>query len=243
MTAYEDLLIERDLHPETNAVDQRKAHELARLLQPAVTVIAGKGRIRRSGNLEAILNDMDAREIEAITMGNGSEFSSPGMNPEIFIQIGDGRPWIFFLSDRNVRLTVSGADRQWVGGVFDNLAGELRKDVPWWAALRSTFAGILIGVIVFGSTGEWLFSLQPMPSGTGGTLFLVLTRVVVILFGVTLGWMALGPALRRVFPAVEVLEAGASPRGRQALAFVVGLLSLALGAAGVVLSVLSLRQK
>lgn len=244
VTAYKDLLIERDLHPETNAVDQRKAHELAMLLQPAVTVIAGKGRIRRSGKLEAILNDMDAREIEAITMGNGSAYSSPGMNPEIYIQIGDDRPGIFFLSDRNVRLTVSGADRQWVGGVFDNLAGELRKDVPWWAALRSTFAGIVIGALVFGGAGQWLLSLQPTPSGTeGSTLLLVLARVVMILFGVMLGWVALSPALRRVFPAVEVLEAGASPRGRQALAFVVGLLSLALGAAGVVLSVLSMRQK
>ncbi|PRB44303.1 hypothetical protein CQ020_03590 [Arthrobacter sp. MYb23] len=242
VAAYKDLLTERDLHPETVVEDREEADKLARLLQPSVTVIAGKGRIKRSGNLEAILNDMDAREIECITIGNGDRHRSPGTLPGIFIQFGEEGPR-FLLFDRDVvQLKVSGPDRQWIGGVFDNLATELRKDVPWWAPLRSTFAAILIGLFVFGSATQLLYTMTPEPPQSedinAGTL--IILRLMTVLIMAFVGYMIARPALRRIFPAVEVLEAGASPRGRQVLAVTVGILSFALGVAGVVLGVLAL---
>jgi hypothetical protein len=240
-SAYKQLLLDRNLDPGTSDGDREKADGLAQQLQPSVTVLAGKGRMRRSGNLEAILNDMDAREIECITMGNGHRYPSPGKHPEIFLQMGHGDQLPLF--DRNiVRLKVSGPDRQWVGGVFDLLAGEIRKDVPWWAFMRSTLASVLFATLLVGGLFPLFLMMGPQPVNEDpvtlfGHIGLNVTTGIVM---AGTGSVFLRSGLRRIFPAVEVLDAGATAQGRQVLAIAVSVLTFAMGAAGVVLGFMAL---
>lgn len=237
--AYKEMLADQQLSPETNQVHRRMAEDIAQELQPGVTVLAGRGRMKRSGDLESILNDMDAREIECITMGNGSRHSSAGKYPEIFIQMGHDGPNLIFIDRNIVQLKVTGPDRQWVGGVFDLLASEIRKDVPWWAVIRSTFASVLFAVLLVGGGVPLLMAVAPEQPGQDPATRLILNiaSAVMLIFMSTL---LIRPALRRIFPAVEVLEAGASARGRQVLAVAVGVLTFAMGAAGVVLGFIAL---
>jgi len=194
------------------------------------SVAGNEGRMTRSGSMAAILAETDFREIENVSMANvpvGNDY------PRISLQLSlksDSN------STRSVRLQVTGRDRQWVGGVFDVLAAEVRKGVPNWAPMRSPLVGALLGFLcALGISGVLVATRQ---RGAGNDLA---TAVILsALLGPMGGVLVFYPLLEKLFPGLEVIEPGEADRGRRTLGFAFAALSVLLGIAGVVLGIMAL---
>lgn len=197
-------------------------------LRLEVKVSGSQGRMIRTGELSAIVAEMDLAEIEDVEMNTGGYSDEL---PRLSLQLARKPKW----SSRSpVEFSVSGPDRHWVGGLNDALQTELRKGVPWWSVFRRTWAamvlaavpilGILIG-LVLGSGLSRGDALLVALFGIGLTPILLMT----------IGF-PLNAALKRLFPGFEVLEPGAVARGRQVLAATVTAVSFAVGVIGLIVS-------
>src|SRR5690349_7654917 len=161
---------------------------------------------------------MDASEVETVSMRTrGFLFDDPslsrlaGAGVGVEVQLGTTRS---YMDDPPVRVRVAGYDRQWVGGTFDWVASELAKNVPWWSFLRRPISGILIGLLIgLGIAGAVMSAVKDSPETTRAGL--ISFGVVLVLAAMAFGRIAIAPLLKKLFPAVEVIEAGATPKGHQ----------------------------
>jgi len=220
-SAYEDLQV----------AEGGRGYPIAAIqsLQLRNSVAGNEGRMTRSGSMAAILAETDFREIENVSMEN---FPAGDHYPRISLQLS-------LKSDsnsRSVRLKVTGRDRQWVGGVFDVLAAEVRKGVPNWAPMRSPLVGALLGFLcALGISGVLMATRQ---RGAGNDLA---TAVILsALLGPMGGFLVFNPLLEKLFPGLEVIEPGEADRGRRTLGFAFAALSVLLAIAGVVLGIMAL---
>lgn len=122
------------------------------------------------------------------------------------------------LDDRGAKLTVIGAPH-WMRATSVLLQDEIRRNVPWWAWLRtapSTLIVALLGYATFFTVNGWTIK----DSDTGVTL----TGWGAV--GAYVNWMLIfiwpGVAwhfvVRRLLPGVEVVVPPATSRGRRAFA-------------------------
>ncbi len=221
--------------PVTNE-GRARAQFAARNLEMRVAVEGSGGRLPRTGDLSAIFAEMDLREVERVVIFNSS--ADHGGMPSIRVELGIDREYLF-VEEPSLLVRVTGDDRQWVGGVFDVLATHIAADVPYWSAIRSRWVAVVLGAVLAAGLFGAAFATSSQADQqnkqlvTGGIALTVIT-------GVMSGIIILRPMLRRLFPAFEIVEAGSPARGRKVLGVLVGLLSLGLGVAGVVLGVLAL---
>ena len=221
----------------------RMREVMAKRLQLRVVVTSGKGKIRRTGDLASVLGEMDLGEVESIEMSNrsstpiGLREGSPAVKLTLGHDADDFVPRIL-RGPRAVRWKVSGDDRQWVGGTFDWVATEIAKDVPWWAFIRTRAASVFIGILIATGVGGLLLASGASTDSDRAQIYSAIP--LVMMYGALIGPFALRPILNRLFPALELIEPGATSRGRQVLAVAVGLVSFGLSVTGVVLGVLAL---
>lgn len=209
---------------------EREIDSLGRELGLTVKVVGSKGRLIRSGELSAIVAEMDPAEIEAVVMGvnvNGPSDALPGLL--LRFERNPVRSW-----NPPLEFSVSGPDRHWVGGLNDSLQTELRRGVPWWSVLRRpSAAAVLTLVPILGVVFGLAFG-----SDLTGTevLTLVVLGVILLPLLVMILTVPLHAVLKRLFPGFEVLEPGAVARGRQVLAAAVTTVSFAVGVIGLIVS-------
>ncbi|WP_127480124.1 hypothetical protein [Nocardioides pantholopis] len=219
---------------------------MARRLQLKVVVTSGNGKIRRSGELATVLGEMDLSEVERIEMRNRTSVLGlgRGAGPEVRLSLGtDSDEFMprILRGPKGVRWEVSGDDRQWVGGTFDWVASEIAKDVPWWWFIRTRASAIVMSLLIsVGIAGILFATVDAARDGGEGTAEIVAGGGLVLLYGLVVGTLILRPILASLFPSVELIEPGSSPKGRQVLAVAVGVVSLGLSVAGVVLGALAL---
>ena len=205
---YDAVIASLDL--ELDSWDRKsRVEDALRGLQLEVRIEGSGGRMVRTGSLDAVLAETDFSEVEAITMKN-SGWSLYTSYPKFDLRIArETDPW-----RRPVLLEVSGPDKQWVGGLYDVLASQLRSKVPWWSVFRASWVPSSIGALVGLAVFWWLFASSSDEAQHDGGL--VATYVVMcVAVGSVLGTMLIGDVLRRIFPSFELLEPGAEPRGRQ----------------------------
>lgn len=186
---------------------------------PETMVQAAAGRLERRGRLKAILADMDAREVERVTIGNsGSRFAG---DPPI-VKLVFGRDPRYSSLGGGVELEVTGSDRQWVSGTYESLSTEIAKDVPWWSWLLGVRA--LLGFLVGGylAFDAVLFALTRDHQPTLAASF------VTGLAGAGLGLLVRG-FLRWLLSDFEVVEPGERSRAGKAGAALLVLIALVSG--------------
>lgn len=229
----------RSAFQEWKAAEDEKPEDQRRIIsaeawRSEVVVLGAEGKVRRTGPMSAILAEMDLRDIEGLTIGNGLPFYAypPHVTvPQIIVSFGirDRMHIGPFASSDGVSISVAGSDRQWVGGIFDTLTTEVRKDVPWWAPVRTSGGSFLSVAAVASALGVLpLLVLQQRGVDTleaGMTVALAAFVVAVSLVATA------GP---RVLPQLEVLESGASPTLKRVAAAAATVIGLALGAAGLI---------
>jgi hypothetical protein len=234
----------------TDSIGEEKASRAAEGLQLKVKVTGAGGRLRRSGSMAAILAEMDLREIETIEMFNGIDwggnFSRFGRTissrfPVIYIKFGPETDYSDFLlaGPGGIKVIVTGEDRQWVGGIFDVLMSQIATDVPYWTFLRSTSAALIVGGFVSLGPAGLIFAISSKAQ-QHDLGFVANCFGFSLFFGLCFGYIALRPLFRKLFPALEIVEVGTAPRGRKVLVALVGIVSFALTAAGVILATLAL---
>lgn len=223
-SAYEDYIANSEQVDDESWTGE-SAVEFLRL---RTSVTANHGRMTRTGAIAAVLADMDPREVEKIAMGNETpDKSFPSISLRMQKEIDNNY--------RSVRISVMGSDRQWVAGVHDVLATEIRRGVPPWAFMRSPLVGVGLAVaITLGVCGilafvGWL-QAKDLALVLVGSLFVG---------GLFIGFPLAG-LLARMFPGLEVVEAGGTPRGRQMLAWIGTGISLVIGIAGLILGIIAL---
>lgn len=185
---------------ELDEEDAWEAEVAVEWLRMRTSVTANGGRMTRTGAIAAVLADMDTREVEKITMGN--QTNDPDM-PVISLRMQANLD----NSYRTVKLAVTGSDRQWVAGVHDVLATEIRRGVPKWGFMRSPILGFFLGVaILVGVSGIAMFVGWVEPKDL----------LWIGIFGIWIGGFLLAFPLTgllcKVFPGLEVVEAGGTPR-------------------------------
>lgn len=205
--------------PESERYPESEARSIGSSLRLRVTVTGAHGRLTRSGELSAILAETDASEIEAVRMETRSSGGLPSVELRTNRKASESEP--------GVTMKVSGSDRQWVGGLNDLVMTELKKDVPWWAPLRRTWASTAVALAaVLG-----IFAVVARYSSIDFVLLLAATPVVAFA-----AWIPLAALFRWSFPAFEVVEPGGMPRGRRVLGASVTVASFLLAVAGLVVS-------
>lgn len=214
------------------------ATSIGKDLRLTVRATGGRGRVTRTGELASILAEMDLAEIEAL------EFVSKASNDEL--------PNVSLLfrrtqqaGEKALELSVSGWNRQWVGGLFDVLTPELRKGVRWWRFLRNRGAWIILSIPVFVIFFNWLFlSISPVVDSETGLEYAPVDQsgggiLVGAFVGFVIGGL-LGLAAEHLFPAFEVVELGSSTRAMRALRMIGVILGSIATLAGVVLGFMAL---
>lgn len=206
--------------------------DLQRRLVLDVRVVAANGQLTRTGSMASILDEMSPSEIESVAMGNLSVYSDGG-SERIALALG-GRAHY----DDPVHVSVAGGSSHWVAGIFDVLVGEVRKSVPWWAWLRRSFASIALGAFLAAGTVGVLLTTTSITPQNRGTVF---SNAFIVFLSLLLGFtIVIRQLLNKAFPALEILDAGGTPRGRRVLGALVAVLSFGMGVAGVVLGIISL---
>jgi len=205
-------------------------------LRLRVSVLANGGRIRRIGSLRAVLAEMEPGEIKSVLLTNtppeGQDYPLVRITMRSDGVLGKG-------ITPPVALTVAGSDRQWVGGVFDTLSGELSRAEPRWGIMRSFSVHFALGaVIALGVAGLIAALNSPIDAPFFG--WAVITFMAGFFGGGMLGGVVLNPMMLRAFPAFEVLEAGRSSKAARTVTAAVTVLSVACAIAGIALGVLAL---
>jgi hypothetical protein len=229
----------RSAFQEWKAADEKRPQEQRRLIateawRSEVVVLGAGGKVRRTGAMAAILAEMDLRDIEGITIGNGSRYVYPLRDtvPQVAVSFGIpdrlrmGPP---YTEANGVTISVAGSDRQWVGGIFDTLTNEVRKDVPWWAPARTgrgAFLSVLAIAVALASLPIYVLERQGAAMPPAG-MFAGLAALLLSFLLVTTA----GP---RVLPQLEVLESGDSPTLKRVAAATATVLGITLAAAGLI---------
>lgn len=210
-----------------------KANQALANLRLYATVSAAEGRLRRTGSLGAIFAEMDSSEVETIWLNNRTE--DLARYPKIELRISD-----LSVSDTfpAVSLKVTGNDRQWVGGVYDLVSGELGKAVPGWSRMRSGWLAILLGFLISAGSAAATMSILSRNDSERGDA--VLVGIFVTVLGTLFISLALHSIFLRLFPSLEILDAGGASKSRQTRALVVTVASMLLGIAGLVVGLLAL---
>lgn len=217
---------------------------LQRELSLDVLATGDKGQLKWSGSLSSIFAETTLAEIETLVLQNQTH----GSFESLMSPMGDGSnrlPQVKVSFTRNPRLgvpsvevSVSGPDRHWVRGIFDSLVSSLRKNVPRWAIVRRTWfrallSGILAGVIV--AVGISSIATDE-PPGVVISAFIFLGAIAAAIF-----YMILDPLLMRLFPGFEVVEVGASSKGRQVFTIIASLIGGAAALASIAQVIAAVR--
>jgi hypothetical protein len=217
-----------------------QASRIAAELRLRTEVTGSAGRLTRDGDIASILAEMDVREIESLTIRN-ARFRG-GEAASVVVEMGSDRhlPWFLPAGPSGVRVTVTGEDRQWVGGMVDYISSELAKDVPPWSWIRSRVAGAIIGLLIAVGIGGLVFSQSSEKEQNDFWGTVLPFSLAVGFLGLVVGVILISALLFRAFPAFEIVDSGASPKGRRILAAFVGIVSFGLSVAGVVLAIVAL---
>lgn len=192
------------------------------------TIVGAAGRMVRKGPMAALVAEVDSREIEGVSIQNEtSEWSArEDKLPLVTIQLGRNERDSYPTSgSTSVKVTVSGNDKQWVGGAFDEIVSEIKKSVPWWAwflthAGTAMLNSILTGIIILGF-------LIPAPRSIWSELN---TAVPVAVFAVLVGMiggLGIGTGFRKwALRDFEVLDAGSKSWSGRVVAGLVTMVGL-----------------
>lgn len=203
--------------------------ELAQGMRLSVAAFARGGVERRSGDLAAILAELDPRDFDGMRIGNFQSASrAPHGYPVIDLTLGH----IPGTSPKQVlgpRLRVSGGNRNWVSGTLDVVSDELSHRNPPWSILNTGWALLLVSVALAGGPfGIFYALIRPTVPEVGA--FINLALILLLLFVALFASL-----LPKLFPPFEVVPTGDRDRGRRVLASVVAAASFALAVAGVAL--------
>ena len=193
-------------------------------------VVGKDARLTREGDLQAILNEIEVRDIATVVFSNVEP--DERFRPRTIVQILLTREGH---ATKPVQLFVRGDDVQWVAWVFDALSSRLNRCVPIWSTLRNKWSARIAGGAVGVSIEGYIFSQS---DHVVSRMWLVGLLIMLTLGGLT-GEALLLPLLVRAFPAFEVLELGGTPRLRRTLAAAYAVINIGLTFVGVALALKS----
>jgi hypothetical protein len=174
-----------------------------------ITMIATEREmaLTKSGPPEHVMAAMDRSALRKIELYAPEHRFSSSWRVEVTLSHPEG-----------CELKVSG-DPDWVNTVFGSMTDVIKRDVPWWAFLRS-WIGATAGTVVILLN---YFLVWPVPAAAGDEKGALLALAFGISYAAGLGiwWL-----LRRILPGFEVFGPGERGRGASALA-VIGSIILA----------------
>lgn len=215
------------------------AEWLGENLRLRVEIRGAGGAVRRSGDIASLLAEMDSRDIESILFNNADS----SLSERVVIGLHASPP-VEVASDP-IKVTVKGADRQWVGGVFDTLSSELAKDVPGWAWIRrasvSFWIGTLVAIGIMGAALYWADGSQEFLAESGWFGLSVMFFILAFGLGGVFGGLAVVRSiLHYLFPSLEVVVAGSDSQARRVGGIAFAAVSTLASLAGLVLGLFAL---
>jgi len=168
----------------------------------------GAGSLEERGEPNEVIETLDPRSIEKL------ELTAPGGNPTAPASIR-----ISLDRQTGCRLSVQGTDPSLVAGTFESLRQELQRGIPRWHWMRreSTFGWYAMATGLILAVALWP---HIQLKSTDSLVWRALAAALLALLPAIGGAALLLWITKRFMPGFELLEPGATPKGRRVLGFV-----------------------
>ena len=194
-----------------------------------VVVHGNHGRIKRTGELSAILSEMDLPDVESVSFSNNPRWSGSNTKIELTFDVHASTAY-----RPHVTLSVTGGDTQWLFGTVERITDEVKKGLPWYQFFRRWWLSVILGTLLVGGVAAYVLAR------VGDTKDVIFGTIFCLMIGAVFGSALFGAAFAALIPGFEVYEQGEKPRGRSVIGGAVGVVSFLVGVAGLVLTVVAL---